>query len=116
MRKTPSISSTDRLDRDMYLVLEDFRTGPAWRETDEDGTDYRTLISDLLTGQYEHPLRVVAFNPLEGWSRDASADVAEELEQRVAEGHEVTEAVREFIERFTGRPIGVQLLLPLREF
>jgi hypothetical protein len=24
--------------------------------------------------------------------------------------------VREFIERFTGRPIGVQLLLPLREF
>jgi hypothetical protein len=116
MRKAPSISPTDRLDRDMYLVLEDFRTGPAWRETDEDRTDFRTLISDLLTGQYDHPLRVVAFNPLEGWSRDASADVAEELEQRVAEGYEVTEAVREFIERFTGRPIGVQLLLPLREF
>ena len=74
------------------------------------------LISDLLTGQYDHPLRVVAFNPLEGWSRDASEDVAHELEQRVAEGHEVSELVREFIERFTGRPIGVQLLLPLREF
>ena len=58
----------------------------------------------------------LAFNPLEGWSRDASEDVAHELEQRVAEGHEVTEPVREFIERFTGRPIGVQLLLPLREF
>jgi len=28
----------------------------------------------------------------------------------------VTESVREFIERFTGRPIGVQLMLPLREF
>jgi hypothetical protein len=52
---------------------------------------------------------------LEGWSRDATEDVARELEQRVAEGHEVTEPVREFIERFTGRPIGVQLLLPLRE-
>ena len=64
-------------------------------------------------GQYDHPLRVVAFNPLEGWSRDASEDVAHELEQRV-EGHEVTESVREFIERFTGRPIGVQLMLPLR--
>ena len=74
------------------------------------------MISDLLTGQYDHPLRVVAFNPLEGWSRDASEDVAHELEQRVAEGHEVTESVREFIERFTGRPIGVQLMLPLREF
>ncbi|UPT96670.1 hypothetical protein J4G48_0000230 [Bradyrhizobium barranii subsp. apii] len=59
---------------------------------------------------------VVVFNPLEGWSRDASEDVAQELEQWVADGHEVTEPVREFIERFTGRPIGVQLLLPLREF
>ncbi|WP_156944833.1 hypothetical protein [Bradyrhizobium sp. Ec3.3] len=58
----------------------------------------------------------MAFNPLEGWSRDASEDVAEELDQRVAEGHEVTELVREFIERFTGRSIGVQLLLPLLEF
>jgi hypothetical protein len=27
MRKAPSITPTDRLDRDMYLVLEDFRTG-----------------------------------------------------------------------------------------
>jgi len=82
MRHSPSISPADRLDRDMYLVLEDFSSGAAWRETDEDRTDYRTLISDLLTGQYDHPLRVVAFNPLEGWSRDASEDVAHELEQR----------------------------------
>jgi hypothetical protein len=79
MRHSPSISAADRLDRDMYLVLEDFSNGAAWRETDEDRTDYRTLISDLLTGQYDHPLRVVAFNPLEGWSRDASEDVAHEL-------------------------------------
>jgi hypothetical protein len=90
MRMSPSTIPTDRLDRDMYLVLENFSSGPAWRETDEDRTDYHTLISDLLTGQYDHPLRVVAFNPLEGWSRDASADVAEELEQQVAEGREVT--------------------------
>ena len=115
MRHLPSISAADRLDRDMYLVLEDFSNGAAWRETDEDRTDYRSLISDLLTDQYDHPLRVVAFNPLEGWSRDTSEDVAHELEQRVAEGHEVTVPVREFIERFTGRPIGVQLFLPTRE-
>ena len=76
-----SIIPANRLDRDMYLVLEDFSSGAAWRETDEDRTDYRTLISDLLTGQYDHPLRVVAFNPLEGWSRDASEDVAHELKR-----------------------------------
>src|SRR6476469_9815214 len=99
MRHSPSIIPANRLDRDMYLVLEDVSSGAAWRETDENRTDYRTLFSDLLTGQYDHPLRVVAFNPLEGWSRDASEDVVHELEQRVSEGHEVTEPVRDFIER-----------------
>src|SRR6476646_6472177 len=116
MRHSPSISAADRLDRRDVPGAGDFSNGAAWRETDEDRNDYRTLISDILTGQYDHPLRVVAFNPLKGWSRDASEDVAHELEQRVAEGQEVTEPVRGFIERFTGRPIGVQLLLPLREF
>ena len=43
MRRSPSISPADRLDRDMYLVLEDFSSGAAWRETDEDRTDYRDL-------------------------------------------------------------------------
>ena len=79
-----SIIPANRLDRDMYLVLEDFSSGAAWRETDEDRTDYRTLISDLLTGQYD--LRVVAFNPLEGWSRDPSEDVAHELERGSLKG------------------------------
>jgi hypothetical protein len=117
MRQSPSIIPADRLDRDIYLVLEDFSSGSAWRETDEDRTDYRTLISDLLTGQYDLPLRVVAFNPVEGWPRDASKDVAEELARRVAdERREVSAAVQEFIERFTGRALGVQLSLPLREF
>jgi hypothetical protein len=34
------------------------------------------------TGQYPNPVRVVAFNTAEGWSRDISADVAEELRRR----------------------------------
>ena len=57
MRQSPSIIPTDGLDRDIYLVLEDPRSGAAWRETDETATDFPTLIDHLLTGQYEHPLR-----------------------------------------------------------
>jgi hypothetical protein len=115
MRTSPSIIPTDRLDRDIYLVLEDFRSGPAWRETDEGETDYPTLIRDLLSGQYEQPLRVVAFNPIEGWSRDASEEIAFELARRVdEEGREISEALREFIESHLGRPIGVQLALLFR--
>jgi hypothetical protein len=98
--------SQSRLDLDSYLVLEHFSSGPAWRETEEDRTDYQTLISDLFTGQYDQPLRVVAFNPFEGWSRDASEDVAQELERRVVnEQHEITEALWEFIDVSpAGRP------------
>lgn len=47
---TPSIVPNDPLDKDFYLVLEDFKAGAAFRETDERIT-YITLIDDLLTGQ-----------------------------------------------------------------
>ena len=80
---SPSIVPNDRLDKDFYLVLENFRAGPAFRETDE-GVTYTALIDDLLTGQYDQVLRIVAFNPVEGWSRDASEDVAGALETHIA--------------------------------
>lgn len=108
---TPSIIPNDRLDKDFYLVLEDFRGGPAFRETDE-GITYVKLINDLLGGQYDNVLRVVAFNPVEGWSRDASEQIANALDQRVAgEGWEVSDSLRDFIEGQTGRKIGQQLSL-----
>jgi hypothetical protein len=107
MRQSPSIIPTDRLDRDIYLVLEDFSSGAAWRETDEGETDVSAVIENLLTGQYEQPLRVVAFNPVERWSHDASEDIAEELDRRIsAEGREVSEALQQFIESHTGRAVG----------
>ncbi|WP_312015180.1 hypothetical protein [Bradyrhizobium lablabi] len=40
--QAPSIIPNDRLDRNFYLVLEDFTSGAAFRETDE-GIDYPTL-------------------------------------------------------------------------
>jgi hypothetical protein len=108
---TPSIVSNDRLDKDFYLVLENFRSGAAFRETDE-GIDYTTLLNGLLSGEYGQVLRVVAMNPAEGWSCDASEDVAHALELRVATGYyEISEALRDFIEGQTGRKIGQQLAL-----
>jgi hypothetical protein len=41
-----------------------------------------TVIQDLMTGQYSTPIRVVSFNTAEGWSRDVSADVAQEVRRR----------------------------------
>jgi hypothetical protein len=77
MTGSPSIVPEDD-NRDIYLVLDDFggRLGRAWRETDEAEADRATLVRDLLDGQYANPVRIVAFNTAEGWSRDASEDIA----------------------------------------
>ena len=58
---------------------------------------------------------MVAFNPVERWSRDASEEIAEELDRRIsAEGREVSEALQEFVKSNIGRKMGLQLALPLR--
>ena len=51
------------------------RLGRAYCETGEDEADESTTIENILSGQYSHPLRVVAFNTAEGWSRDVTEDV-----------------------------------------
>ncbi|MET4243747.1 hypothetical protein ABIB07_007012 [Bradyrhizobium sp. RT10b] len=81
MRSSPSIVPADRLDRDIYLLLEDFgaRADCAWRETDEADTDLEAVLENLLSGQYAYPVRIVSFNPVKGWSRDATSHVADTL-------------------------------------
>jgi hypothetical protein len=86
-------------NQDTYLVLENFGPlGRAWRETDEEDTDRKTLIRDLMDGQFDHPARIVAFNTAEGWSRDVTTDIADELRRRFAEYDEVPASVQEFLE------------------
>ena len=86
-------------DQDTYLVLDDFGLlGRAWRETDEENTDRATLIRDLLAGQYDTPVRIVAFNTAQGWSRDVTVDIADELRRRYVEHDEVPPSVLEFLE------------------
>jgi hypothetical protein len=70
----------------VYLVLDDFgEIGRAYREADEDASDIATVINGILSGEYTKPLRVVAFNTAEGWSRDVSEDVAWEVLKRAVE-------------------------------
>ncbi len=37
--------------------------------------DLQTVIADLLSARYRHPLRVVAFNTAEGRARDVTAEI-----------------------------------------
>jgi hypothetical protein len=70
-------------DQNVYLVVDDFgRNGRAFREADVEATYLETVISDMLSGEYKNPVRVVAFNTAEKLSQDVSRDVAHELRQR----------------------------------
>jgi hypothetical protein len=62
MSRSPSIVP-DSIDRDIYIVPDDVGLqAQVWRETNDAEADRATLIHDLPDGQYETPIRIVAFN------------------------------------------------------
>ena len=80
---TPSIVPNGH-DQNFYIVVNNYgKLGPAFAETDLGEADLETTITDLMTGQYRDPLRVVAFNTSEHWAEDASEDVAREIMRRL---------------------------------
>jgi hypothetical protein len=114
MTGSPSIVP-ETSERDIYLALDDFGSllGQAWREAGEDDTERLTLVANLLDGQYHNPTRIIAFNTAEGWSRDVSEDVADELAARCAERDEVPTSLQHFLERYKGTHRPSQLRLRL---
>jgi hypothetical protein len=72
-----------RDDVTAYIVVEDFGDlGRAFRETDLAEADHDTIVRNMISGEYRNPLRVIAFNTVEGWSRDVSEDIANEVLDR----------------------------------
>jgi hypothetical protein len=69
-------------DQTVYLVIDRYSSGIVYRETEVERADLETIINDLLSGQFNDPIRVVAFNTLEHWSQDVSEDVAREIQTR----------------------------------
>jgi hypothetical protein len=58
-------------DQTVYLVIDRFRgLGTVYRETEVERADLETIIADLMSGQFNDPLRVVAFNTLEHRSEE----------------------------------------------
>ena len=88
--------------QDVYLVADDLgRLGRIWPEADFEATDFETVITDLLEGQYSGPFRVISFNTAEGWSRDVSEDVASEIRRRCdLQLRELPASIQDFVERY----------------
>jgi hypothetical protein len=85
-------------DETVFVVIENSGgRGSVDRETERG--DLETVVADLLAGQIGDPIRVLAFNTLEHWSKDLSADVAREIQTRCdIDGVPVPDHLREFVE------------------
>ena len=70
--QTPLAPGQSAFDLTVYIVLNYFgsRLGNAYCETGDDEANEETVIENILSGQYSHPIRVVTFNTAEGWARD----------------------------------------------
>jgi hypothetical protein len=69
-------------------------------ETDAAESDRETIVRNFISGQYENAIRVVAFNTAEGWSRDVSEDIANEVLDRAYDADEtLAEGTKRFIDR-----------------
>ena len=93
------------LDADIHLVLCRFgRAGLAYIETDPAEADATTVVQNLLHGRYGRPLRVIALNVDEGWSRDVSEAMAHKVcEIAEHEDYELTQGTLDFIGAHIGR-------------
>ena len=107
---TPSIVPNGA-DQTVYLVVDRFgQLGSVYRETEVEQTDLETIITDLMNGQFNDPVRVVAFNTLERWSDDVSAEIAVQIQIRC----DIDVAVPEHIQDFVANHTGPTRLLALR--
>jgi hypothetical protein len=75
--------------------------GRAYCEASEDRSDLETTISDLISGQYDNPVRIVAFNTAERSSEDVSHDIAREIMRRLG-GDELPSSLEGFIDQHLG--------------
>jgi hypothetical protein len=99
--RTPSLAPDQQPhDVTVYIVLNDFgELGRAYVETDEEKADEETILSNIISGEYSNPVRVVAFNTVEGWSRDVTEDIARALLDREARQADLSESATRFVER-----------------
>jgi hypothetical protein len=96
----------------VHMLLDDFgRSGRAWREMDEEETDERDVVYEIIYGEFNRPIKIVAFNLEEKWVRDVTEDIARAIiETATAERLTLSRAAAEFVERMTGKPAPADLL------
>ena len=88
-------------DQTVYVVVDRIHAGGGvLREAELERADLETIIGDLMSGQFNDPVRVVAFNTLEHWTNNVSAAVAAEIQSRCdIDGEPVPDHIADFMDR-----------------
>ena len=87
-----------------FLVLDEVgHYGPVWREMSDSEANETTVVQWIIEGQFDRPMKIVAFNTDDGWSHDMTRNIATKLLDLNGDGVELSAAGREFVERITGR-------------
>jgi hypothetical protein len=91
-------------DQTMYLVFDNLgHLGGVYREPEVERADLDTVISDLMSGLFNDPIRIAAFNTLEHWPKDVSEDIAREIQTCCdIQGGGVPEHLQDFVGRYVG--------------
>jgi hypothetical protein len=100
-------------EQDLFVLCDFGQSGQSYVETDPTEADASTIVRNLLRGQYDRPVRVLALNVEEGWVRDVSETIAAKV-QDVARREEqgLTAGTRAFVEVHSD-PTDEQQMLPL---
>jgi hypothetical protein len=86
-------------DQTLFVVIDRIgRPGMSRTEVEIERADFESVISELLSGHFGDPVRVIAFNTLEHWSEDVSAEVAREIQTRSdIDGETLPEHLQDFV-------------------
>jgi len=97
--RSPSISPIGPTHDPVHLVLCDFgKLGTAYVETEPVKTE-AAVVADILSGEQDRPIEVVAFSLSEGWARDVSEHIASLVVERArAEGRSLPEGTVDFVQ------------------
>lgn len=93
-------------DQTVYLVVDSFGSrNSVYREAEFERADLETAIGELLSGQFNNPVRIISYNTLEHWTEDVSAQIAAEIQSRSdIDGQPVPEHLKDFVASHAGLP------------
>ena len=93
-------------DETIYVVVDrSGRRDGVDREIEVERPDIETIMAELMSGRFNDPIRVIAFNTLEHWAKDISAEIAAEIRVRCdIEGEQIPEYIRDFAAGFPESP------------